>query len=253
MMNVFTPDYSEFSDPRLVAIYDIVNPIDSYQNFYVKTIKELSPKSIADIGCGSGLLTYELAKNGFQMIGIEPSASLLELARKRSGENNIKWVKGYIEKLQSEKVDLVIMTGHVAQFYLSDKEWESALTIVHSSLLSGGHFIFESRNPLVPIFESWPTQVSPRTIIDPVAGEVNWWANILEKKYNKISYELHYQFFNTHEELVSKNELVFRSREEILQSLLKVGLKIEKIYGDWDAASYDEKSSPEMIFIVSKM
>lgn len=252
-MNIFTPDYSEFSDPRLVAIYDTVNPIDSYKEFYVNAIKELSPISIADIGCGSGLLTYELAKNGFQMIGIEPSSRLLELARKRSGENNIKWVEGYIEKLQSEKVDLVIMTGHVAQFYLNDEEWYSALNTIHTSLLSGGHFIFESRNPLVPTFGSWPTLKSPSMTTDSIAGKVKWWANILEKKDNKISYEIHYLFLNTHEELVSKNELTFRSNQEILQSLLNTGFKIEKIYGDWDGSFYDEKASPEMIFIASKI
>lgn len=49
------PDYAEFSDPRLVAVYNTVCPIDEYENFYIVLAEKLSVKKILDIGCGTGL------------------------------------------------------------------------------------------------------------------------------------------------------------------------------------------------------
>jgi 2-polyprenyl-3-methyl-5-hydroxy-6-metoxy-1,4-benzoquinol methylase len=48
---------SELSDPRLVAIYDTVNPIAEYETFYLDLAAKRSASSIIDIGCGTGLLT----------------------------------------------------------------------------------------------------------------------------------------------------------------------------------------------------
>ena len=36
------PTFSEFSDPRLVAIYDTVNPIAEYETFYLDLAAHLS-------------------------------------------------------------------------------------------------------------------------------------------------------------------------------------------------------------------
>src|ERR687886_669697 len=59
--------FSEFSDPRLVAIYDTVNTIAEYEAFYIDLARRLSASSIIDIGCGTGLLTCELAKRGHRL------------------------------------------------------------------------------------------------------------------------------------------------------------------------------------------
>src|SRR3712207_9142716 len=77
------PIFSEFSDPRLVAIYDTVNPIAEYETFYLDLAARLSASSIIDVGCGTGLLTCELAKRGHRLTGVEPSGEMLTLARRR--------------------------------------------------------------------------------------------------------------------------------------------------------------------------
>jgi 2-polyprenyl-3-methyl-5-hydroxy-6-metoxy-1,4-benzoquinol methylase len=71
------PNLNEFYDPRLVAIYDTVNPVAEYERFYLDPASKLSASSIIDIGCGTGLLTCELAKRGHRLFGIEPSKAIL--------------------------------------------------------------------------------------------------------------------------------------------------------------------------------
>ncbi len=64
-------------------------------------------------------------------------------------------------------------------------------------------------------------------------------------------YEIHYLFENTGEELVSLNELIYRSQDEISKSLSDAGLIVDNIYGDWDGRPIDAMS-PEMIFMARK-
>jgi len=50
------------------------------------------------------------------------------------------------------------------------------------------------------------------------------------------------------EEIVSVNELMFRSQHEIAEALSNTGFEIETIYGNWDGSPVDP-NSPEMIFV----
>lgn len=184
--------YSEFSDPRLVAIYDTVNPIGEYRAFYLELAAKLAGErgtlAIIDLGCGSGQLTCELAKQGHHLIGVEPSDAMLGLARKRatielveplvayakqlsadstSGSQSrsispVRWLHGGAQNLGAFEADLAVMTGHVAQFFLEDESWQQALRSIHAALKPGGHLAFECRNPLVQPFLKASRQVAQR-------------------------------------------------------------------------------------------
>jgi hypothetical protein len=49
---------AEFTDPRLVAIYDTVNSYanDTQPRFYLQLAAELGAASIVDLGCGAARL-----------------------------------------------------------------------------------------------------------------------------------------------------------------------------------------------------
>lgn len=253
------PDYKEFSDPRLVAIYNTICPLDGYEKFYLALAKKLSAKKIVDIGCGTGLLTTELAKQGHQMTGIEPSRLMLEVAKKSQFGEQIEWIEGDALSLPECNADLAIMTGHVAQFYLDDDYWLEALESIHKTLRPGGYLAFESRNPAVQpwmdknsnIPTDWYSPDFRQKVVDPLEGPIEAWSELVRVKDSKVLTTIHYQFIKTGEELVSNNELIFRTREEITQSLKKVGFEIENVYGNWEWKIATEKS-PEMIFVARK-
>jgi len=64
-------------------------------------------------------------------------------------------------------------------------------------------------------------------------------------------YELHYLFARTGEDVVSVNELRFRSRAALEQSLTDAGFVIEAVSGDWDGRPADD-ATPEMIFLARR-
>jgi len=253
------PD-TQFSDPKLVAIYNTINPINDYKDFYLHLSEKLSSKLILDIGAGTGLLTNELANKGFNVIGIEPSKEMLKVAAKNITSEKIKWVNGDALNLEKYEADLALMTGHVAQFYTDDQAWLNALKSIHSALKNGGYLAFESRNPLVqpwpenekPTLPDWPSNENRRKVTDPKEGEVEWWCKILEVNDNVMGYEVHYFFKETLEELVSTNVLKFRTRDELSKSLEAAGFNVEIIYGDWEGNGANDESA-EFIFIAKSI
>lgn len=247
-------NYSEFSDPRLVSIYNAVNDISDYKNFYLTIVKRLEAKKIIDIGCGTGLLTCELAKQNYEVIGIEPSEDMINIARKSESGDRVTWVIGDALKLKDHNADVAIMTGHVSQFYLEVDYWIKALTAINQALHLGGYLVFESRNPNTkPWFKGWPQSKKNANVYkDQVVGEVKWWYEPIETRKNRIIYKNRYYISNTGENLTSINELIFRSKNEIVNSLLKTGFTVEEVYGDWDGSKANEVS-PELIFVAKKI
>jgi hypothetical protein len=64
----------------------------------------------------------------------------------------------------------------------------------------------------------------------------------------RIRSQVHYRFPATGEELVSDNELRFRSRAELAGALTRAGFTVERVFGDWDRRPPGQET-PEMIFV----
>jgi len=258
-MSDIKPNYNEFYDPRLVAIYNTTCPVDGYVKFYIELAKKLSAQTIIDIGCGTGLVTNELAKQGYQLIGVEPSALMLEVARKSPYGNGIKWVQGDALSLEEYHADLAIMTGHVAQFHLEDDIWLQALKTIYRALQPNGYIAFESRNPDVQPwasnseqnFTDWYTPGFRQKVTDSEKGPMEIWLEVIEVKDKKVTTDIRYLFTNTGEELLSRNTLKFRSKQELTESLEAAGFSIEEVYGNWDG-SLAGSESPELLFVAKR-
>ncbi|MCZ4152016.1 SAM-dependent methyltransferase, partial [Escherichia coli] len=61
------------------------------------------PKSVVELGCGTGSITIPLVKSGFEVIGIDLSADMLSVARSKMDaapqghrmyrEGSVRWVQ----------------------------------------------------------------------------------------------------------------------------------------------------------------
>jgi SAM-dependent methyltransferase len=246
-----TSALAEFTDPRLVAIYDSVNAYTdvAQPRFYGELATELDATTIVDLGCGTGLVTRALATPGRHVTGVDPSAAMLEVARRGAGADRVRWIEGSARSLSRSSADLAIMSGHVAQFFVTDESWREALTALRTAVRAGGHLSFESRNPDAREWERWTDQHRQR-VLDPVAGPVVTWSEVHEVKGGVVSYAIHYRFEVSGEELEAAAELRFRTREELSDSLGDAGFSVARAYGGWDRGPVGP-GAPELILVAA--
>lgn len=252
-MSTITPNYAEFSNPKLAAIYNATNQhYVEEKHFYLDFAKHIQAKKIIDIGCGTGLLTLALADLGYEVVGVEPAKAMLDIAKTSLYAEKVIWIEGDALILNEENTDLVLMTAHVAQFLLEDEYFLNCLKSINKSLKIGGYLVFDSRNTAVKIKNlGWPTKNKPREREDDSLGKMHWWTKTLEIKGNRVMYEIHTLILGSREELVSINELIFRTKEEIIDFLQKAGFETEIIYGNWNKSELSN-TSPEFIFVARK-
>ncbi|MDP9444347.1 MAG: class I SAM-dependent methyltransferase [Actinomycetota bacterium] len=121
-----------FSDPRLAALYDPLDPDRSDLELYLSLVEQFGPRSVLDIGCGTGTLACLLARRGVDVTGVDPAGASLDVARTKSGADRVRWVHGDASALPRLAVDMVTMTGNVAQVL---EAWVD-VTDVRESLVS---------------------------------------------------------------------------------------------------------------------
>lgn len=224
----------EFTDPRQVTIYDAVNSYEpgTQPDFYLGIAQEVSAETVVDLGCGTGIITLELASRGYRMIGVDPSSLMLEVAQQKPGADRAEWVHGGAGQLGTPAADLAIMSGHVAQFILGDAEWLEVLTRLREALRPGGHLAFESRDPRAREWERWTGR--KRTIPDSPYGRIESWTEVAVVTGDVVHAVGHRRLVQTDEELVSPFALRFRSEELLRQSLSSSGFAVESLFGEWD-------------------
>lgn len=241
------PLSEEFTQPRLVAAYDAINAYepDAQPGFYRGSAAEVGARRIVDLGCGTGLITCDLACHGFRMVGVDPSPGMMARARRRAGGERVRWIVGGADRIGTPGADLAIMSGHVPQFFLTDEEWHDALVWLRAGLQPAGRLAFETRNPSAREWESW-TRSAGRWVDAGAAGRVETWCDFLHLDRGIVSYDIHYAFAATGDELVVPSRLRFRTEDELQTSLHATGFQIERVYGDWHRGPVTP-TSPELI------
>jgi SAM-dependent methyltransferase len=242
---------AEFTDPRLVAIYESVNAYEpgTQPDFYSQLAAELGAETIVDLGCGTGLISRRLAAEGYRVIGGDPSPAMLALARSGPLGDRVRWIEGSASRLGAAGADLAIMAGHAAQFFLCDEAWHDALSALHAALRLGGHLAFETRNPEAREWEAW-TAEARFSCIDTVAGRIEFWSEAREIREEILSYTNHYLFAATGEVIIAEGSLRFRPQDELARSLVAHGFTVRDVYGWWDWRPVS-RTAPELIVVAS--
>jgi SAM-dependent methyltransferase len=239
-----------YLDPRLVDLYDIENTRGADTDFYVRLAAELDARTIIDLGCGTGLLTLELALDGRRVIGIDPSPAMLAIARRKPGAERVQWIEGDSGSLGTPAADLAIMTGNVAQVFLDDAEWAANLRDIYAALRPGGRLAFESRNPDARAWEEWNPEAT-RVEYESPHGPVECWLEVTGVEEGRVYMVGHNSFKATGEIVTARDVLRFRSLAELTDSLIDAGFTIEHVYGDWHKGPF-AGTSRAMVFVVRR-
>lgn len=230
----------EFDDDLLAAIYDDGNPASDDHDYFRSLADQEAATRIADLGCGTGLLTVTLAADGRQVVGIDPAAAMLRYAAARPGGDAVEWRLGTSEQIEEESYDLVIMSGNVSMHIIGE-EWHETLLDIARGLRPGGLVAFETRNPLNRAWEGWGSPPRERTteagllrassVVDPIDQE------------GVVTMHSKNEFITAGHTVQTTQPLQFRTAEQIRSDLNSAGLHVTGLWRNWHRAPFT--NSPE--------
>jgi len=209
-------------------------------------------RKILDLGCGTGRFTSALGDAfGCQVIGVEPSQAMLNIARS-SQSLNIEWKQGSAEELplENETVDLVFMS----QVFHHLVRPQRALREIHRVLSNPGYLAIRNgvreENGNLPWLAFFPGALTIEEERTPSRRELNEF--VCDQSFKLISERVIQQLFATsHDEYFEKisrrglSALIAIPEEEFQSGLVR--------FRDWvslqpDVAVYE----PVDLFVFQK-
>jgi len=177
-------------------------------------------KKVLDVGCGTGLFSYMIAKKGAKVLGIDFSEEAIQIAKQKFHHKNLGFIIGDINKIKLEKYDIVVSLGTLEH----QDEPLKILQLFKKHLLPKGKIIITSPNWSNPrgyilltlffIFNA-PITLADLHYFTPI--DFSLWANKLKMDFKWYTFEKSW----------SQGSLLIKDFEKRLPNVLK-DFKIRK-------------------------
>jgi SAM-dependent methyltransferase len=234
-----------YRDPALAQFYDLENGWADDLDYCFRLAQ--GARSVLDLGCGTGQLAARLAEDRV-VVGVDPSAAMLDVARRRPGGERATWVRSQARDLRLDRrFDLVLLTGHAFQVFLTDTDQRAVMAAIAGHLAAGGKFVFDTRNPAAEEWREWTPDKSRRSFEHPTLGRVEAWNDVSQDAATGIvAYETYYRVVDGGRSFSASSQIRFTAREHLAVLLADAGLVVDRWLGDWRGGAFGP-SSPEII------
>jgi len=242
----------------IAPFYDIEHAqfdedLDMYRNF-----AELSGGKILELACGSGRLLLPLARDGFQVMGVDTSVAMLKLAEHALAEAG---VGGRCQLVQQDMCTLQLphkfrlamialgSFGHIVRRV----QQQQALAAIRAHLSPGATFVLDISNEDARYMEHLSGQMLHQGTWQQADG--SYVTHFLSPASSNTHHLLDLtHFYEVHRQgeavrrTVSQTSLYLFERNETELLLEHAGLHVKEVYGTYEFGPY-EHDSPRMIFI----
>lgn len=207
----------------------------------------------AELGCGTGQMTRRLARKGFDMIGIDSSAEMLQAAVKEQpaaaedAEPGILYLQQDMREFELYgTVRAIISVCDSMNYILEEDALFRVFTLVNNYLDPGGIFVFDLNTPY-----KYREVIGERTIAETREEAAFIWENYFDEESGINEYDM--TFF-----LREENGLFSRMTETHVQRAYEIrtverllaqsGLRLLRVYGE-DACSPPDERSERVYFV----
>lgn len=242
--------YDEFAN-----IYDRLQNIDytSFVDYYEKIFESFSlkPELVLDLACGTGNVTIPLAERGYDMIGVDMSGEMLNIATDKARAKNLDILFLNQDMTEFElygTVDAIVCSLDGVNYLTEDGQLEQLFALVKNYLNPDGIFIFDINSKY-----KLSNVLSDTISVYDEDGVYCVWDSYYDESDKICSFNL--EFFTETENGLYKRKNEYQEERaytinEIQDCAEKVGLKFECAYAD---RTFDEpKEDTERIFIILK-
>ena len=140
----------------LARVYDRLNGEVDYAAiaaFYEDAFARygVRPELVLDLGCGTGSMTLELSRRGYDMIGVDGSEEMLARAYERmwrEERTGILFLKQDMREFELYgTVGAVVSTLDCVNYLTGDGDLDKCFALVHNYLDPDGVFVFDVNTP----------------------------------------------------------------------------------------------------------
>jgi len=141
------PTYGRFARYYDIIYHEIVNyegDVDFLEAVFRRY--RVKPRTILDVGCGTGNHDIPLARRSYRVTGLDQSSAMLSVARKKTAESRVRvrFVRADMRSFRIMKqFDAVLCMFGAFGYILPSRDVVRVLRSVRAHLGPGGLFIFE--------------------------------------------------------------------------------------------------------------
>jgi len=238
--------YAPIADVYDFTYDDFTDDIDFYEN-----LAQSVDGPLLELGVGSGRIALRLAREGYEVLGIDTSASML--ARGRRNLEAAGKIEGGLELLTGDmtsfdlgrRFGMVYVAANTFQHLLTTEEQQACLRCVARHLSPGGLFAMGVRSPASVSWDDsasdWAPLLLNWTRTDPETGEQVMKLVADQPDPERMVRRLTYVFDRVAKDgivrrSVFETELRHSTQAELTLLLQQVGLRVTHVYGDYDLA-----------------
>jgi len=131
-------------------IYDGMNTNLTDLQFYKRWLPKSKNARILELCCGTGRLTLPIAKDGYDISGVDYTSSMLDQAKIKASEAGIevRFIEADIRVLNlREKYDFIFIPFNSIHHLYENEDLFKAFSVVKNHLKEGGLFLLDCFNP----------------------------------------------------------------------------------------------------------
>lgn len=228
-------------------------PYDAWHTYVHSILEEyhVTEGIVVDLACGTGNMTKRLAADGYDMIGVDQSFEMLDIARAKCPEDVLLLQQDMRALDLYGSVAAVVCVCDGMNYLLTEEDLRAVFRRVKIFLEPGGVFLFDMKTAYF-----YQNSLGTRTITDHREDATLIWENEYHPESGINEYLITiYQLADPAQDLFRRVEEYHRQRAyagELVQRLLEEeGLRLEAVY---DAGSKDipGENSERLYFIASK-
>jgi SAM-dependent methyltransferase len=239
----------EYDDPE---IYDFENrAFEPDGPFYLELAQRMGGSTL-ELGCGAGRVAIPLARHGVDLTGLDISAAMLSLARRKAGDVVIRWTQADVRAFHlPTQFHLIYMAGGSFHHMLSRTDQEALLTRVREHLHPQGVFVFDAIMPSPALMTNVDTEEPWYSYEDARGRTIHLSGTQHYDPLLQIKHETAYRRWTG----VDGQEVIKRARLALryvfpqeLEALLHYnGLSMVERYGTWDRTALMEASKTMIV------
>ena len=219
-------------------------------------------RTALELGCGTGRVLIPLADSGFHVIGVDGSAALLAIARRKVADHPlpIRLVQADMKsfRLAQTEVDFVFIVSNTLMHLTSQADQLMALESANRHLRVGGLLLIDLFNPDVAYLESISgvQELADRWEDGKSGAEVLKWTtrNLDAARQRQETLFIYEEIFPDGRS--EQTRITFPLRywwpDEGARLLQQAGFAVSELLGDFDGSPY-RRDSERLIFIARKL